>query len=124
MKEFPTIDYFFFDMSVPQLVEAIKANYPVAFRISEFETITVFDAHWKEFSKMYGNKKLRFWLDCFNGNLYGQFLQLDKLLGSYNSCEVFVVSPELHKFDNLKIEFDERIKKYDDSVIVCTDDMK
>jgi hypothetical protein len=124
MKEFPGLDYFFFDMSVPQLVEAIKNDFPVAFRISEFETITVFDAHWKDFHKMYSGRKLKFWLDCFNGNIHGQFLQLDKLLGNYVGCEVFVVSPELHKFDNLKVEFFDRIKDRGDNVIVCTDDMK
>ena len=73
--------YFAFDMSMPERYQYLKNNFPIAYRVSEFET-----------EELQSTDKL-IWLDSFESDWY---LSLEpQKLSSLLSRSV-VVSPELH----------------------------
>lgn len=115
-------NFYFFDMSIPETIKAVRDGYPVAFRISDVETITPFKVHWLPLINK--NVKLAFWCDCFNKNFEGQLKQLEKLKLIFNSTDFpntkfFVVSPDLHKCEVTKNYID-KLKSFGDDVYICT----
>lgn len=86
---FPKIDWFVFDMSIPDMRDHLERKNPVFVRRSDVES----DMPWIE-------KCDGIWLDSFEGlwfdrAIIDQLLKLGKKLG--------IVSPELHKRDHLPL---------------------
>lgn len=82
LKNHPTLDYFFFDMSIPDMRSYIKLGMPTYARISEYERVPT----WSDASK-------GIWLDGFESDWFDNDLLLELLR---NDKQVCVVSPELH----------------------------
>lgn len=102
----PAINYFVFDMSVPDMRSYIKLGIPVYTRLSEVES-PVF------YSETHG-----IWLDGFESEWFGDD-ELDNLVS--DKKPVCIVSPELHG-RNYE-EFWEMLRPYNDSTLItlCTD---
>ena len=101
-------DYFVFDSSVPEQYVYLKRGYNVFTRSSEFEKEICF---WEESNGV--------WLDQFtdSGHIEAEF---DRLINS--GKKIAVVSPELHKRDNIRLwEFFYQYRNYDNFVL-CTDE--
>jgi len=79
-------DFFFFDMSFPQLLSYSRAGLPVALRISEFEPAPVDLSHRLGMARKY-------WLDGFDSDWWVGDDAIEKLV---RESQVTVVSPELH----------------------------
>jgi hypothetical protein len=82
LKDFPGLDCFVFDMSVPDMRAYFKSGIPVFTRVSEVER----QPAWLELSA-------GVWLDAFESEWYGPS-EIQGLLGA--GKRVCVVSPELH----------------------------
>lgn len=81
-----SMDHFFFDMSLPELLRYESAGWPIALRFSEFEPT---EAH----SHFSPKAVAALWLDSFQSD--GWLLhQWEGLLA--NDLPMYVVSPELH----------------------------
>lgn len=114
MKEellfFPKIDWFVFDMSVPDMRDHLERKNPVFARMSEVES----DIPW--FDKCDG-----IWLDAFEGLWFDRAL-IDKLLKL--GKHICIVSPELHKRDYLPLwNMLKTIPEYkaENRLFLCTD---
>lgn len=112
--------FFFFDMSIPQLVHALKKKYPVAFRISDLENYYGTMELIERLPDKLRPKNIRFWLDDFFGDEDEMFSNIAKCLEDYPDCQIFVVAPEVHgRIASTK--FRVKIAKYRKQVIVCQD---
>ena len=116
LKRFKIKNYFFFDMSIPELINAYKKNIKKIFcRESEYES-----------PEKVLNLTNGVWLDRFNGshqNLASSILYFLK-----NKKKIAIVSPELHKKDlNLmydcwkEIKYLEIPKESRKHLMLCTD---
>jgi hypothetical protein len=80
---------FFFDMSVPQLVQFVRVGLPVALRLSEYET----PASLTEFHLVDPG---HIWIDGFHDEWFVENTEVERL------CETrcgIIVSPEIHGRD-------------------------
>ena len=107
MEAAGVVDWFVFDMSIPDMRAYLQAGVPVFTRMSEVEREPV----WFEESS-------GVWLDAFIDIWYGA-KEVEKLLQS--GKRVCVISPELHKRDyqalwNLLLPFAKH-----DQLMLCTD---
>ena len=99
--------YFFFDMSLPELVQYQRFGYPVAARVSEFEFVTKFETDW-------------IWLDSFNTDWYLD--ELPSLISEHSPKKIVIVSPELHGRDFLTAwDRIAPIVAADPNIFLCTD---
>jgi glycerophosphoryl diester phosphodiesterase len=107
---FPRIlNYYFFDMAVPDSMGYINNQMPVLTRRSEYEGSSMLDA-----------KSAGIWLDCFHSLWYdNKFLQSLLL----TTKKVFIVSEDLHG-RNPDSHWSQ-LKKWNvhksDNIIICTD---
>jgi len=101
------LDYFAFDMSVPDMLDYLKRDIPVFTRMSEVEQNPV----WLD-------RCAGIWLDGFESEWFSNS-EIRDLMG--NKRRVCIVSPELHKRDHLA--FWQRIKPLADEplLMLCTD---
>ena len=83
-------NYVLFDMSVPDLLKSLEADLHSLSRISDIET-----------DDSLLSRASGIWLDCF----YGDTHIIEKLEAYLELCDkpIFIVSPELHRRDHLKI---------------------
>lgn len=109
LLEYEIYEYFVFDMSVPDTLGYINHKINFFSRQSEYELNPIF------YDKCKG-----IWLDAFNGDWYGYSLILDHIK---KGKQVAIVSPELHKRDQLPLWEHLRKKKIhlEDEVTLCTD---
>jgi len=82
LSAYPTLDYFFFDMSTPDMRSYIKLGLPTYTRMSEYERQPI----WHDMAA-------GVWLDGFDSDWFEDGLLLDLLQTNKPVC---VVSPELH----------------------------
>ncbi|WP_025600705.1 hypothetical protein [Burkholderia sp. WSM2230] len=101
------LDWFVFDMSIPDMRMHIKAGNPVFARMSEVER----DIPWSDAVS-------GVWLDAFDANWYSAST-IANLLG--RGLRVCVVSPELHGREHLGLWESLRGFVNDDRVLICTD---
>lgn len=85
MAGFPAVDYFVFDMSVPDTRHQLAAGNPVYGRVSEVEP-----------APAWADRCAGVWLDAFDGLWYGA----DTVAALAARSAVCVVSPELHGRDH------------------------
>ncbi|WP_199103032.1 hypothetical protein [Aquitalea sp. ASV11] len=101
------VDWFVFDMSVPDQLSHIKAGNPIFTRLSEAEPSPVWLEH-----------AVGVWLDAFNGEWYSNDL-ITRLLEK--GKRVCIVSPELHGRDPSSLwERLLALPRHSD-LILCTD---
>ena len=110
MKEFPRIDFFCFDMSVPDMKIYANSKIPFLTRLSDYEKDLCFIDEAKGI-----------WLDAFNNDWYNKrtinkLIKMDKL--------VFIVSSECHNRPYKKCW--QRLKKMNlpwssKKIFLCTD---
>lgn len=86
LKQFPALDCFVFDMSVPDIPSYFAAGVPVFTRMSEVER-----------QPAWLNEAAGVWLDAFASEWY-ETKDIEKLLAL--GKRVCVVSPELHRRDH------------------------
>lgn len=114
LSKYNIVNYFVFDMSIPETVGYFKSNLLYFVRQSEFETITDYR------SLLYANAA-GVWLD----ELYESWIEQDILLNHLaNGKTVGIVSPEIHGRDYLKkwSQYKEVSKDIvTDKLILCTD---
>ena len=107
IKRFPTLDYFVFDMSVPDMANYINTGIPTFTRVSEVEQ-----------SPVWLDQSSGIWLDAF----YSDWYSLDFLEGILKTCErVCIVSPELHARDYMPLWSRLNNLKQFDNLLLCTD---
>lgn len=82
LEEYPELDCFVFDMSVPDMRSFLLSGIPVFTRLSEFEQ-----------SPVWLSQSAGVWLDCFESEWYSIKLIEELLLEGKRVC---IVSPELH----------------------------
>ena len=104
-------DYFFFDMSVPQILEYHRYQLPVASRLSEIEPLMGIDAGQEHPD--------RIWLDAFYTDWW---MDDDTVLSTILDVPTVIVSPELHDRDprNVWDMFGELLQRRG-KVALCTD---
>ena len=89
LSDFSSLDYFFFDMSIPDMKSYIYNNEKVFTRISNLEKFPV-----------YLNNASGVWLDNFEEKIWYSLDFIKKLLDDKFVC---LVSPELHGYSNEKL---------------------
>ena len=107
MSKYPSLDYFLFDMAVPDLREYIRNKLPVFSRVSEVERYPV----WLDSAD-------GIWLDSFDSNWFNQSnieYYLDK------GMRVCVVSSELHGRNHKELWRLLKPLENRASLILCTD---
>ena len=82
VSEYPSLNCFVFDMSVPDMRSYLDSNVSVFTRLSDVEPVPV----WLDVSE-------GVWLDAFNGEWYSIDVVRDLLSSGKRVC---IVSPELH----------------------------
>jgi len=82
LKLYPALNYYFFDMSIPDMRSYIELGLPTYSRVSEYEHPPIF------YEQAAG-----VWLDGFDSDWFGNELIIDLLKSNKPVC---VVSPELH----------------------------
>jgi glycerophosphoryl diester phosphodiesterase len=108
LNPWSAMQYFVFDMSVPDSLGYLRSGMNTYTRVSEYESYQDFDG-----------KASGVWLDCFHSQWYGasqikQFLSLGKT--------VAIVSPELHGRDHLPLwKLIKSLYTSDMSIMLCTD---
>lgn len=104
-------NYLFLDSQIPDIVRHNRqGNYNFIIRWSKYETLN-------EFLLKQNSKYI--WVDSFGED------NIDFIDSSYSKThELILVSPELHKKDNIK-EFIENVRKWKDiyKISVCTDNI-
>lgn len=88
-SELERYDFFFFDMSVPELLQYSRSGLPVAVRMSEYEPYDL------ALSQHIG-RPIRIWLDSF---VHDWFTSSGSVAHILESASVAVVSPEIHGRD-------------------------
>lgn len=86
MADYPDIDYFVFDMSMPQTLAYANAGMPFFLRASEYE---------QHLPPVAGSQGI--WLDCFQSCWY----EAAQLAGMLEAGQVCIVSAELHRRSHL-----------------------
>lgn len=112
ISELDQREYFFFDMSVPELLRYARAGLPVAVRMSEYERYD------PTLGEVIGGE-CRIWLDSFT---HDWFLARDAVGDVIESALVAVVSPEIHGRDPRWVwdwVWDQRSSGF--NVSICTD---
>ena len=107
LANFPALDVFVFDMSIPDMPSYLNAGFKVFTRMSEVER----KAAWIE--KSYG-----VWLDSFNTDWFPNDLIIKLLKLGKSVC---LVSPELHGRDHLGLWDQIFSLKESERLILCTD---
>lgn len=104
-----THPWFVFDMSVPDMIQHMRAGNPTFARMSEYEPFP---------EKLHGMLK-GIWLDAFSSTWYS----VDAIGALLNQgLQVCVVSPELHgRNDYLALWQSLRLLSWSDDLILCTD---
>jgi hypothetical protein len=104
-----THSWFAFDMSIPDMVQHIRAGNPCFARMSEYE----------DFPIQFTGKIQGIWLDAFQSTWYSTGL-IQNLLDQ--GLQVCVVSPELHgRTDYEDLWRDLRLLASSENLILCTD---
>ena len=107
MRSFTAVDWFVFDMSVPDMLLYAQQQIPFYTRLSEYESPPILLDEAKGV-----------WVDSFNKN----WVDISSLLDlSTKGKQVVIVSPELHKRDHL--DFWHNLKAIADNPMIslCTD---
>lgn len=107
LSHFTNIDFFVFDMSIPDMRAYFEAGLPVFTRMSEVEHNPV----WLE-------KSSGIWLDLFDNDWYDSNLVGDLLLSGKRVC---IVSPELHGRNHISHWEKIFIFKDHPKLMICTD---
>jgi glycerophosphoryl diester phosphodiesterase len=107
LKEYATLDYFFFDMSIPDMRSYINLDLPTYTRISEYESIPIWE-----------NDAKGIWLDGFESDWFENDLLIDLLRTSKPIC---IVSPELHGRPHEGLWNRIRPLKAYENLFMCTD---
>jgi len=109
LRAFGVVNYFVFDMSVPDTLPYLRRGMPVAVRLSEYED-----------NKLFLDKVNTVWMDAFESDWYSS-QQLRELLGA--GKRVCIVSPELHGRSHYRLWSDLRDLpvKYSHNCHLCTD---
>ena len=111
LNQLEPFDFFFFDMSVPQTLEFQRYDLPIAWRLSEFETLTQ--------ALNPALKPERVWLDSFYSDWW---LKDAEVLEAIAQLPTTVVSPELHGRDPRQVwEIMSTLMKTHDHLNICTD---
>lgn len=82
-------EYFYFDMSFPQLRQFIQLGLPVAWRVSEYEPLNI------EALSLLG-ERVHLWVDSFESDWWLERRHLDLLVRKHPAT---LVSPEIHGRD-------------------------
>lgn len=106
LSAYPQLNYFVFDMSIPDMRSYLAAGMPVYTRMSEVERPTWLD------------QAVGVWLDAFDDEWYDSQQISEMLTGGKNVC---VVSSELHgrPHDNLWAMLKKFVQQ--DNLLLCTD---
>jgi glycerophosphoryl diester phosphodiesterase len=107
LVNYPELDVFVFDMSVPDMRSYFNAGFKVFTRMSEVEM----DAVWIE-------KSSGVWLDSFASDWFSSDLIVELLNLGKRVC---LVSPELHGRDHLDLWDKILSLRGNDRLILCTD---
>lgn len=109
LVDYQIVNYFLFDMSIPDLKVSIEADLNTFSRLSEYEKELPF------YDKVKG-----IWLDAFVDNWYTEDILTTHLKNDKTIC---IVSAELHKRDH--ISHWNTLKSFDiqnmENIILCTD---
>lgn len=107
IKEYNIVNYFMFDMSVPELVVYIRDNFPSFSRQSEFERNIVM------YEQVQG-----IWIDEFEQNWITEDIIKNHI---QNGKQVGIISPEIHQRENEHLW--KIVRKYRDAdqIMLCTD---
>ena len=101
------IDHFFFDFSIPELLQYKKCGFSVASRLSEHESNESLATNIR-------------WVDSFSENYWYQN-NLHKLLNDPN-LKLILVSPELHGFNPINLWGEiSSIFRSNQNLFICTD---
>ena len=100
------LDYFAFDMSMPEQYIYLKNGFPIAHRLSEFES-----------NKTIVEGRI-YWLDSFESDWYLS-LESDSLAALLKSS--IVVSPELHRRSSSEVH---RIVRQFETLGICLDNVE
>lgn len=103
----PNIDCFVFDMSIPDMRSYLAEGIPVFTRMSEVEM-----------QPAYLEQSAGVWLDGFE-SVWFDNKTIEKILN--NGKRVCIVSPELHKRDQISLWEQIKPLAYRDDLILCTD---
>ncbi len=107
LKQYPFLNYFFFDMSIPDMRSYIQHDMPVFSRISEYEKTPAF-----------ADVAAGIWLDSFEADWFDNNFLKDLSVSGKQIC---IVSPELHKRDHLKLWEQLKLIDFEQKLILCTD---
>jgi len=107
MSKYPTLDYFVFDMSIPDMMSYVDTDIPIFTRLSDIEN-----------SPLLLDKTSGIWLDAFYSDWYSDEF-LEELLNT--SKQVCIVSPELHARDYSNLWSRLRSMRKFDNLLICTD---
>lgn len=107
LSNFSSLDYFFFDMSIPDMKSYILNKERVFTRISNLEKFPI-----------YLNDAIGVWLDNFEEEIWYDLNFIKKLLDDKLVC---LVSPELHGYSNEKLWNMIMPIKDNKNLLLCTD---
>lgn len=107
LQNFDNMNYFVFDMSVPDMMSYIHHHIPFFTRMSEYETTPILL-----------DKAQGVWLDCFGSDIWYSQQQILDLLATKKIC---VVSSELHGHDYKKLWQRLIDIAYHPNLMLCTD---
>lgn len=107
MSKYPTLDYFVFDMSIPDMMSYVDTDIPIFTRLSDIEN-----------SPLLLDKTSGIWLDAFYSDWYSDEF-LEELLNT--SKQVCIVSPELHARDYSNLWSRLLSMRKFDNLLICTD---
>lgn len=107
LNKFPAVDYFAFDMSIPEMRRYLTAGLPVFTRMSEVESSPIWLA-----------ESSGVWLDGFDEVWFSMGVIQDLLSQDKLVC---VVSPELHGRDYMDLWKDLKKFSNDSRFYLCTD---
>lgn len=107
LAHFEIKNYFVFDMSVPDLLQSLRAGLNCFTRISDIERADALSA-----------QVSGVWLDCFDSDWFGE-REILELQQSYP--KVAIVSPELHGRSHLPIWEELKQLQDRDKLMLCTD---
>lgn len=107
LTRYSNLDYFAFDMSIPDAKQYLAAGIPMFTRLSEIEP-----------SPLLFDEAAGIWLDSFSNNWFNATTITDLLKQNKRVC---IVSAELHQRDYLPIWQLLKPLKNNDQLLLCTD---
>ncbi|MFN3234206.1 MAG: phosphodiesterase [Gammaproteobacteria bacterium] len=107
LANYPNLDCFVFDMSIPDMRSYLKSNVPVFTRLSDVETTAIYD-----------EQTDGIWLDNFGETLWFDGDYLKELLARKKVC---IVSSELHGFSPDILWSTLKPFANNENLILCTD---